>query len=202
MGLVVITGGARSGKSAVATRLADRCTGEVTVVVFGEAATDEEMAERIRRHKEARPQDWNVVEARTSLEWTEQCSNDTVIVDCLGTLLGKVMEETLHDMGRGELAEAETLPPGFEDQLERRFAPIVGWMLRRVDPTIVVTNEVGDGIIPVHQTGRVFRDVLGRANRSLVDRSDRAYLVVTGRLIDLAKLPTDANWPWHEKGCD
>ncbi len=100
MGLVVITGGARSGKSGVAARLAERCTGDVKVVVFGDSRTDPEMAERIRRHQEERPEEWHVLEARTSVEWTDRCATDTVILDCLGTLLGRVMEETLERDGR------------------------------------------------------------------------------------------------------
>ena len=202
MGLVVITGGARSGKSGVAARLAERCTGDVQVVVFGDSRTDPEMAERIRRHQEDRPDEWHVLEARTSVEWTDRCATDTVILDCLGTLLGRVMEETLSEMGGGGLGDASELPPGYEAQVQRRFAPIVGWLLRRVDHTIVVTNEVGDGIVPPYATGRIFRDILGRANRSLVDRAEKSYLVVAGRLIELTRLPSDAVWPWHEKGCD
>jgi adenosylcobinamide kinase/adenosylcobinamide-phosphate guanylyltransferase len=202
MGLIVITGGARSGKSAVASRLAERCTDDVTLVVFADSHGDPEMAERIRRHQESRPSEWRVLEARNSMEWIDQISNDVVVLDCLGTLLGRVMSETLKDLGGGQLADADEVPHGFEAQVERRFAPIVGWLVRRVDHTIVVTNEVGDGVIPPYATGRVFRDVLGRANRSLIERADRSYLAVAGRLVELTNLPTKATWPWHEKGCD
>jgi adenosylcobinamide kinase/adenosylcobinamide-phosphate guanylyltransferase len=202
MGLVVITGGARSGKSGVASRLAARCTGEVTVVVFANPKGDPEMTERVRRHREDRPEDWHLIEARTSVEWTDTCGSDTVVVDCLGSLLSMVMEETLREMGGGPLAGASELPNGYEAHVQKRFAPIVGWLLRRIDHTIVVTNEVGEGVVPPYPSGRVFRDVLGRANRSLVERAEKSYLVVAGRLIELTHLPSDAVWPWHEKGCD
>ena len=202
MGLVVITGGARSGKSGVAERLAERCSSEVTVAVFGRVDDDPEMAARIERHRADRPNSWNVIEASDSVSWTEEAGAGVLLVDCLGTLLGMLIGETLADMGTGELAGAESLPSGFETELETRFAALVGWIVRRSDHTIAVTNEVGDGVVPAYATGRVFRDVLGRANRSLVDRSDKAYLVVSGRLIELTQLPTDGVWSWHEKGCD
>ncbi|MDP2233147.1 MAG: bifunctional adenosylcobinamide kinase/adenosylcobinamide-phosphate guanylyltransferase, partial [Actinomycetota bacterium] len=99
------------------------------------------------------------------------------------------------------LQDAEALPAGYEEEVERRFAGLIGWILRRWDHTVVVTNEVGDGVVPAYASGRVFRDVLGRANRSLIDRSDAAYLVVAGRCIELSDLPQRARWP-RPKGCE
>ena len=61
--------------------------------------------------------------------------------------------------------------------------------------TIVVTNEVGDGVVPSHTSGRLFRDLLGRCNRRLIDVADAAYLVVAGRLVPLDALTRDAAWP-------
>lgn len=201
MGLMVFTGGARSGKSRAAQDVAARCAGDVCVAVFGQAE-DDEMAERIEKHREARPEGWDVVEATDSVEWTRRITGDVLVVDCLGTMLGMVMGETLAEMSSDELTGVATLPEGFEAEVERRFAALVGWLVRRSEHTVVVTNEVGDGVVPAYATGRVFRDVLGRANRALVDRADRAYLVVAGRLVSLHELPDHATWPWHEKGCD
>lgn len=201
MGLAVFTGGARSGKSGAAQRMAMRCAGDVTVVVFGSADDDAEMAARIAQHQSQRPDEWKLVEARDSVEWIERSGDGVLLIDCLGTLLARVMGEVLAEMGDPHLRGAG-LPEGYETEVEKRFAAVVGWIVRRIDHTVVVTNEVGDGVVPAYPTGRVFRDVLGRANRTLVDRSERAYLVVAGRLVDLLKLPTDGAWPWHEQGCD
>ncbi len=202
MGLVVFTGGARSGKSAAAQRMAERCVSSVSVAVFGKADDDPEMARRIAKHQEQRSEEWQLVEAIDSVEWTERVRGDALVVDCLGTLLAMVMGETLAEMGTEELTGVSTLPDGYEDEVEKRFAGLLAWLVKRIDHTIVVTNEVGEGVVPAYATGRVFRDVLGRANRALVDRADKAYLVVTGRLIELGNLPVDGTWPWHEKGCD
>ena len=202
MGLVVVTGGARSGKSSVAENMADRCTGDVAVVVFGSADGDPEMAERIARHQADRPDGWTVVEAKDSVEWTERVGQHVLLVDCLGTLLAKVMSEVAGEMGGEDQALDAELSPEYAKECERRFAALVGWLVKRMDHTVVVTNEVGDGVVPAYASGRIFRDVLGRANRSLVERADRAYLVVAGRLLNLLDLPTEGTWPWHEKGCD
>lgn len=202
MGLIVITGGARSGKSHVAERLASRCVGDISVAVFGQGDDDREMADRILRHKQDRPMDWRLIEAQDSVEWTERVGSDALLVDCLGTLLGRVMEEVLAEAQEVDLRTTSELPQGFEAEVERRFAAIIGWILRHESHSIVVTNEVGTGVVPPYPSGRVFRDVLGRANRTLVNRADRSYLVVAGRVLDLTELPTEGTWPWHEQGCD
>lgn len=200
MSLVVLTGGARCGKSQVAQTLAERCKHNVTVVAFGQPGEDAEMAARIARHKEDRPARFTTVEALDSTEWTSRVGDGALLLDCLGTLLGLVMGETHAAMGASPLRDAEGLPQGFEAEVERRFAALIGWILRRFDHTIVVTNEVGDGLVPTYPSGRVFRDVLGRANRSLVDRADAAYLVVAGRCIPLTDMPQHIAWP-TPKGC-
>ena len=202
MGLVVVTGGARCGKSVVAENMAERCSGEVTVVAFGSADGDQEMAERIARHQADRPDGWALIEAKDSVEWTERVGHQVLLLDCLGTLLAMVMSEVATEMGGGDPASEPELSSRYAEECERRFAALVGWLVKRIDHTVVVTNEVGDGVVPAYASGRVFRDVLGRANRSLVERADRAYLVVAGRLIDLLELPTEGTWPWHERGCD
>lgn len=201
MSLIVLTGGARCGKSGVAQRLAEECTHDVTVVAFGQPAGDEEMAARIERHKADRPARFITVEATDSVEWTDRVGDGVLLVDCLGTLLYLVMAETHIALGGSALGDSEQVPAGYEAEVEKRFAAIVGWILRRWDHTIIVTNEVGDGVVPSYASGRVFRDVLGRANRSIVDRADAAYLVVAGRCIDLANTPQRARWP-RPKGCE
>lgn len=202
MALVVLTGGARSGKSAVAQNLAATCPGDITVAVFAAIDADREMADRVARHRASRPDDWRTLEAADSVEWTERVGSGALIVDCMGTLLGRVMDEVYLEMYGGSSATATEVSEAFEAEVERRFAAIIGWIIRRVDDTVVVTNEVGDGIVPAYALGRVFRDVLGRANRALVERSDLAYLVVAGRCIDLSRLPIDVHWPWHSRRCE
>lgn len=196
MGLVVVTGGARSGKSAVAERLAKQCASDPTIVVFGSETGDAEMSRRIARHQADRPKGWTTVEARDSVEWTKRVPTDgLLVVDCLGTLLSLVMAEVAIDTGFGANAAEGLATEEYEHEVERRFAALIGWLVKRWDHTLVVTNEVGDGVVPAHVSGRVFRDVIGRANRSLVDRSEAAYLVVAGRCIDLTALPREPQWP-------
>ena len=212
MALVVITGGARSGKSSAAERLALRRAAEgstVSVVVFGrQDADDPEFAERVARHQADRPAHFATLEARDAASWRDEAGSDTLlVVDCMGTLLGRVMEEAWEacaattagasgDMASvlGE-APSDALPPDFGPECDAALAATVDWLLAREGDTIVVTNEVGDGLVPTYATGRLFRDLLGRANRRLVDSADAGYLAVAGRLIALDGLSRDAAWP-------
>lgn len=198
MALVVLTGGARSGKSAAAQRAAlerQRSGASVVVVVFGSADGDPEMAERIRRHRSDRPDGFATIEAADWHSWRAEVPEDALLVlDCLGTLLARVMDEHLAKTG----PEDDTVFTGAgRGSLDDALRDVISWLSRRsaMSDTIVVTNEAGLGVVPAYPAGRVFRDALGRANSQLVAVADRAYLVVSGRLLELTGLPADI--PWH-----
>lgn len=195
--LVVVTGGARSGKSAFAERLATDRGGAVTVVVFGEGEGDPEMAERIERHRADRPARWRTLEPVSATGWLGEVGDDELlVVDCLGTLLGRLMHELWDSaLGGSAFDEAREVPADYAADVERALGEVVSALVGREGDTIVVTNEVGDGIVPAYALGRVFRDALGRANRALVGSADAAWLVVAGRAIELTALPRDARWP-------
>lgn len=204
MALVVITGGARSGKSWAAEMLAltRQALGQgVRVLVWGRAESDEdpEFAERIARHRADRHPEFGTVEADADPALLEVIpEGELVIVECLGTLLGRLMEADWDRVAAGQglpEADAEKLPEGFEELCERDLQAWLAALVSRQGDTIVVTNEVGDGVVPAYASGRLFRDLLGRANRTLVARADASYLCVAGRLVDLSALPSEARWP-------
>jgi len=200
--LVVITGGARSGKSSAAQRLAEtRSSDGVQVVVAAFArddGADPEFSDRVARHRAQRPVSFATIEAADALSWTTGVPEQALlVVDCLGTLLGLAMEDAFAACGGGDLVDADplALPSGYEAQVAARFEPAVEWLAARSGDTIVVTNEVGAGVVPGYASARYFRDLLGTANRRLVSVADVAYLAVCGRLLDLCELPGDATWP-------
>ncbi|MDH4140850.1 MAG: bifunctional adenosylcobinamide kinase/adenosylcobinamide-phosphate guanylyltransferase, partial [Coriobacteriia bacterium] len=116
MSLVVVTGGARSGKSGVAQRLADSHGAHVTVAVFASPEGDTEMATRIRRHHEDRSRGWRVIEPGTGSAWVAAVpAQDVLVLDCLGTLLGNLMLKDYEARGLGRFARAKHLPENFEE---------------------------------------------------------------------------------------
>ncbi len=198
MALVTFTGGARSGKSSAAQRLAQSRAAEgspVTVVVFGRTSSDAEFADRIARHKAQRPQGFETVEVLDPRGWPERVPLDSLmVIDCLGTLLGLCMEFCYRNDDLGD-APAEGLPDGYAECVSDVFDRCVDFIIARPGDCIVVTNEVGDGIVPAYASARLFRDLLGIANRRLVRASDAACLCVAGSLIDLTACPADVRWP-------
>lgn len=206
MALVVVTGAARSGKSSAAQRLAESRFAEgggVTVAVFGRAS-DDEMAARIARHRADRPEGFVTREVGAGDVTTAEATNwlggvddsHLLVVDCLGTLLGLIMESAHEDMG-GVLgdADADRLPDGYADAVERPFGAVVDALAGRVGDTLVVSNEVGWGVVPEWASARLFRDLMGQANRRLANSADAAYLVIAGRMVPLDRFPVSAAWP-------
>jgi adenosylcobinamide kinase/adenosylcobinamide-phosphate guanylyltransferase len=169
MGLTVLLGGARSGKSELSSRFASATDRPVVVIVTAEAR-DEEMTERIRRHRASRPSTWTTVEAPVELATAvRDVEFDAfVVLDCLS------------------LWVSNTIEAGFGDeQIVDEAREIATALAKREAPAVVVSNEVGLGIVPVNALARRYRDTLGRVNATLVGEADRAYFVVAGKALAL-----------------
>ncbi len=172
--LTFILGGARSGKSTYAEQLA-AAQGERVLYVATAQAGDEEMAVRIAAHRAARPAQWRTLEAaqgvgaaiRTTLAHEKA---DVVLVDCL-TLLASNVLLTLPEGAAAESVES-ALYAEVAELLAAYAASDAAW--------IVVSNEVGLGIVPAYPLGRVYRDALGRANQQLAAAADRVLFMVAG----------------------
>jgi adenosylcobinamide kinase/adenosylcobinamide-phosphate guanylyltransferase len=179
--LTLITGGVRSGKSAFAVRLAER-SGDHVLFLATMAPGDDEGRRRIRRHQEDRPAHWQTAEESLAvpealLEWGRHF--DTVILDCLTLWVTSLMEAA------GLLATRDSaLGPSEMDRGEEAMAGRVDDLLAayREQPSslIVVTNEVGAGLVPSYSSGRLFRDLLGLANQRLAAEADTVYCLLAG----------------------
>ncbi|GLV48352.1 cobyric acid synthase [Thermus sp. LT1-2-5] len=161
-GLVLLLGGARSGKS----RFAQRLAGPHASLIATAEPRDEEMATRIRRHQEERPPTWETLEEPIALaEALGKARHPTVVVDCLTLWVSNLLEK-----GLDPLAEAE------------RFLQAVHRSGKRV---IAVSNEVGMGIVPAHPLARRYRDLLGEVNARLAEAAEAVYLMVAGQALSL-----------------
>jgi adenosylcobinamide kinase / adenosylcobinamide-phosphate guanylyltransferase len=173
-GIVLVLGGARSGKSEVAERLVSRAAdGAVTYVATGQAAdasVDPEWAARVAAHRLRRPVEWHTIEVGPGgdLGAALESATGTVLVDSLGTWVAG-----LTDFGSDP---ASALCPAIE---HRRSAG---------GATILVSEEVGLGVHPSSTLGQQFRDALGTLNRAVADISDHVLLVVAGRVLPLEEL--------------
>jgi adenosylcobinamide kinase / adenosylcobinamide-phosphate guanylyltransferase len=165
MTLVLLVGGARSGKSTLALERARASGRDVVFVATGEAG-DDEMAERIERHRRERPAHWTTVEEPLQLgrALARTPGEATVVVDCLSLWVANVLELADVEQEAERVARAAAARPGL---------------------TVAVTNEVGLGIVPDNALARRYRDVLGRVNAIWADTADEACFVVAGRTLRL-----------------
>ena len=177
--MVLVLGGARSGKSSFAQRLARQAGGDRVLFVATGQANDAEMAERIDRHRRLRPAGWRTVEVqagrlvgRLEAEWHDE---PVLLLDCVSLLVSQFLPA--HEEPTGEPL------PGAEPvwQEVRRELVAFEQLLRRRDATaILVSNETGWGVVPPYPSGRLFRDVLGWANQFLAALADEVWLLVAG----------------------
>jgi adenosylcobinamide kinase/adenosylcobinamide-phosphate guanylyltransferase len=190
--LILILGGARSGKSSLALDLAHRWeatvasgssspaeTSTVTMIATApEIPGDEDLAARIRSHQNERPAHWATVEEPldlvSALEGTEPTNHATstdagcVIIDCVTLWVNNLL-------WRGDTPE----------QVIRLAEQTAEASAQRRGPTVVVSNEVGLGIHPASSEGREFRDLLGRVNTIWASKADRTYFLIAGQVLDL-----------------
>ncbi len=170
--LTLILGGARSGKSVYAEELA-RALGRPVLFVATATASDAEMQERIRKHRAARPADWETLEAplhTATAIGSRQSTAQVLILDCITLLVSNILLQL------PENASAETVIASASAELDallQAHAQMGGEWL-------VVSNEVGLGLVPAYPLGRVYRDVLGWANQRLAKAADQVIFMVAG----------------------
>jgi adenosyl cobinamide kinase/adenosyl cobinamide phosphate guanylyltransferase len=164
--ITLVLGGARSGKSAVAERLAMTLSTSVTYLATAETdPTDADFLARIERHRARRPANWTTVEAGRHLPSHLGAAEGAVLIDSLGTWVAA------HD--------------GFAVDVDALIAALTS----RAGDTVVVSEEVGLGVHPSTEIGGRFRDALGLVNQRVADTADRAVLVIAGRVLPLERSP-------------
>ncbi len=169
-----LLGGARSGKSSLGVRMAQDWDSQLQVGVSFVAtaeAFDDEMEDRIGRHQRERPTTWSTLEfPRDLAEGVKRQPNGILLIDCLSLWVSNLLLDGVND-------------------IEERADAVVAVLQQRRDPSVVVSNEVGMGIVPENALARRYRDVLGRVNAKFASGADEAYLVVAGQVVALSAPP-------------
>ena len=176
---ILITGGARSGKSSYAEKLAKELGGRVLYIATS-IPFDEEMKLRVKRHKESRPREWDTFEGckglgRVISEKGSQYKG--ILLDCITVMVTNLLLEYTgmegNDCSNEDFEKAEK-------EIEREIAELMAGIGNSEASVIIVTNELGSGIVPENPLARAFRDIAGRMNQYIAERCDEVYITVCG----------------------
>jgi len=175
--LTLVTGGTRSGKSSLAESIA-KDKGEKIVYIATAIAFDQGMKERIKKHKESRPNSWITIECYKNFNdlSVDQSfiQSDTVLLDCITLMVSNLILDSNIDFDNCSIEEINDLEKGVFKELEDLLS-----VMDNKD-VILVTNEVGMGLVPSYKLGNIFRDIAGRVNQHIAKKSDTVYLTVSG----------------------
>lgn len=173
----LVLGGVRSGKSRYAESLLDPMA-PATYVAPGPVVDDADWTARVAAHRERRPATWATVES-ADVAAAVRAADGPMLVDCLGTWTTRLLDDadTWEDRGRAHEVVAQAT------------SALVDALNETEHPVVLVTNEVGLGVVPPYRSGRIFRDELGHVNAAVAAVADRVELVVAGRVLDLSACP-------------
>lgn len=190
--LVLILGGARSGKSTFAERFALNSNRSVAFIATA-LASDADMQNRIAHHRAARPDSWHTIEEPLYLAKGVQqgaAHADVLLLDCMTTWLGNWL---FSQEGADQLDDAAISALHYDSALREVDALLQAAASLDASKTlIIVTNEVGLGIVPAYALGRIYRDVLGLVNQRIAAAASQVYLMVAGLGVDIKRLHEEA----------
>lgn len=177
--IILITGGARSGKSSFAEKFTANISDKVAYIATA-LPFDEGMKDRIKKHRESRPKTWTTYEVYKNIyKYIDEISinHDVILLDCVTILVTNLMFEnselSWEDIERDKI-----------DEIEKDIKAQVSLLIKKIKDTgincVLVTNEVGMGIVPENRLSRIFRDIAGRINQFIASNSDEVYFTVSG----------------------
>ena len=166
--LIFILGGARSGKSNFALKLAESIKGKRLYIATAEAL-DEEMEERIKKHKKERGNNWTTIEEPIKIADVIKKNKkyDVILLDCLTLWISNLMHKEARGKGQGARGK-------------KNIETLMNTCANSKTNIIIVSNEVGMGIVPDNPLARQFRDIAGFANQKIADAADEVYFMVSG----------------------
>lgn len=196
--ITLVLGGARSGKSSFAQQIAWQRGGYDVIYLATALSGDEEMAARIKDHRQNRPIEWKTIEEplQVSKIFSALPLGQVVVLDCLTILISNIL-----------LREAEAGPTDFDFAAagnEKEVFLEIEMMLKhsrekKLD-LIMVSNEVGQSLVPTYRLGRLFRDVVGRANQLLAGVAEQVYLLYAGLPVEIKELAQKHLNQYHNGG--
>jgi adenosylcobinamide kinase/adenosylcobinamide-phosphate guanylyltransferase len=182
--LTLILGGARSGKSTFAEQRAKELGGESVLYVATSETKDEEMQQRVAKHRADRPSGWGTVEASRNVAQSvrqERSGEKVILLDCMTFLVANhLMDAAAPEDDPFDAPSSDPFDAQIEADVVAEVEALVAYVQDADIEMLVVSNEVGLGVVPPYELGRAYRDILGRANQILARHADEVQLLVAG----------------------
>ena len=179
--LTLILGGARSGKSSFAEKIAQKKGGDEVTYLATAEAKDEEMKKRIKHHQKTRNKKWKTIEEPLFLGevLSSISAKEVVLVDCITIFLTNHLFSNTNDSEEINYAKKENI---IMDEIDKIVENA------KNKDIILVSNEIGMGVVPSNKLGREFRDISGRVNQFLAKKADDVYITIAGLPVELKEL--------------
>ena len=175
--ITFITGGARSGKSTYAERIAKESNKQIAYIATS-IPFDDGMKSRIKKHRAQRPKEWATIEKYRNfnqvVELQDYQEADILLVDCVTVMINNLMFYSGLDFDTCEVEEVDVLEKEIIEEVKKLLD------LSHEKDMIIVTNELGMGLVPAYKMGSYYRDIVGRINQYIASRADDVYFIVSG----------------------
>ena len=183
--VTLVTGGARSGKSVYGEQLALTCGGDNVLYIATSVIVDEEIKERVKKHLERRPLAWETEERYKNLIGLNDLESfrfaKVILFDCIGFGLNNLLYDVLLDWDNPDDSELSIV----ECKIIKELGDLISLCRKEGKDLVMITNEVGDSLVPENRISRTFRDLLGKANCFAAAKSDSVILMTCGLSLEL-----------------
>lgn len=194
MSVTFVIGGSRSGKSTFAEMKAKEYGNKVLYIATA-VVTDKAMADRVKKHKEQRPESWHTLEIYSEFHllpnYKEFIESDVILIDCITTLIGNFMFDSKLDFDNCNIDDVNEL----EKTIIENVVELIKICNEYNKKLIIVSNETGLGVVPSYYMGNYFRDMSGRINNRIGKESDFMYFIFSGIPIKLKHKGEMVKWP-------
>lgn len=194
MSVTFVIGGARSGKSTFAEMKAKEYSEKVLYLATA-VVTDQAMADRVKKHKQQRPDSWKTLEMyndfKNLVNFPEFMDSESIMIDCITTLVGNFMFDSKLDFDLCSIEKVNEL----EEHITLEVMSLIDVCNQNNKKLIIVSNETGMGVVPSYYMGNYFRDISGRINSKISLKSDYMYFIFSGIPIKLKHKGEMVKWP-------
>lgn len=194
MSVTFVIGGARSGKSTFAESKAKEYSEKVLYIATA-AVTDQAMADRVKKHREQRPSSWYTLEMyhdfNKLIEKPEFIRSKAILLDCITTMIGNFMVDSKLEFDTCPAEDVNIL----ENKITDEVLSLINVCNKNNKKLIIVSNETGMGLVPYYYMGNYFRDISGRINNKIGQKSDFMYFIFSGIPIKLKHKGVMVKWP-------